>query len=298
MQPEDDVSDLLPTEATLFVPVGVEIQAVLVFSRHGLGQSMYGSDSWRVAAARRCLALVEVDLRTESNGWPAHLAPEQAAIQLERVLDVLGDESGESTLANAPLITWGHSSGAYLWTTTGPFLADRLVAHIGFHGSAPVSLFQDDDESYPRVFGPTFLAVPGLFVLADQEPASIRDRVIEQVQVGRLYGAHWAVSLHQDARHWDEIGSFEIIDAFVGHTLAMRLPENASQPLIPAIYDGGVLGVMDHRRDLDLELERLFDVQLYPADAKTRSYTTTSWLPNTTFADQWFETQVAQIGAQ
>lgn len=288
--PSDAEPDLRVAEASMFVPSGLDaIRGVVVLSRAGAGTENYEHPAWRAAAARDGYALVDVDLRPLEDEVSAWRYPDQAASLLLAVVDELEGVSGLQGLAEAPLVPWGHSAGAFMMTPLAATIPERVAGFVAFHGAVN-TWAMGDEEVHGRLMGDAFLAVPGLVTVGELDADGIATSAAAFAEEGTDLGAHWAFAVDPDSDHWGYEVGLELVHAFVAEALATW--EGA--PVEPWV------GYLDHHRALGEDgtgRQVVESCAIGTTSSRSVLEAGDSWLPSADFALRWHAHHDVLVGA-
>jgi hypothetical protein len=138
-----------------------------------------------------------------------------------RALDALAGASGRAEVARCPIVLFGHSSAGQLVAAMSSVLAGRTAGFVVYKGGARTRGGAFVHEKL--LMSEEHLRVPGLVVVAERDPAGLRDASIRLVQRGRARGARWALAIEPGGGHCDLGATRGLTVPFVEEVLGARL---------------------------------------------------------------------------
>jgi hypothetical protein len=253
----------------MFVPDGVRrIRAVFVAIDYVLGQQLASDPQWRRLAESLDSAILQANVEKIQNGLAGRQPFNDATLGggegLLTVLQRLADETGHPELSTAPLLFWGFSAAGAFGSSFAGLYPERTLGFVRYH-SGP---FLGGDVW-------TIGQVPGLFFVAGQDSATMRENVTTLWRSGRALGAAWTYAFEPHAVH--------------GSNRDRRRADDLLMPWIAA--------VMRHRVLPDGTLRAVTDATGLLADIRSGSVMPSagfagpaqeaSWLPEAISARGW-----------
>lgn len=234
---------------------------------NGDGRHLAGDPEWQDLARRLDAAIVAVNLRTEIRGDADirryHRADQGSGAALVRALETFARDSRRPELASLPWFACGHSAGGQWAYGLANVYPERTAAFAAIKGGV-----------YETRFDPQSRAVPGLFIIGENDETFRAVAITTLFERERQAGALWAVAWEADSGH--ELGrGAELARAWFHEVAKLRLTQSRPSTLTPVPRERGLLG---RRSDYSLH-----DTILAPADNPVR----TVWLPGPISAKLW-----------
>jgi pimeloyl-ACP methyl ester carboxylesterase len=234
---------------------------------NGDGRHLASDPNWQDLARRLDAAIVAVNLRTEIRGDADirryHRADQGSGAVLVRALETFARDSRRPELASLPWFACGHSAGGQWAYGLANVYPERTAAFAAIKGGV-----------YETPFDPRSRAVPGLFIIGENNETFRAVAITTLFERERQAGALWAVAWEANSGH--ELGrGAELARAWFHEVAKLRLTQSRPSTLTPVPRERGLLG---RRSDYSLH-----DTSPAPAEDSMR----TVWLPGPISAKLW-----------
>jgi pimeloyl-ACP methyl ester carboxylesterase len=244
---------------------------VLAPGWNGDGRGLAADRAWQQLARELGCGLVGVHLKTDAvkEGTRVyHQADRGSGAAWLAALAKLAQSSGRPEIAKLPWLAWGHSAGGQWAYGLACVYPDRVASFVAVKGGV-----------YQTRFNPLARAVPGLFVIGENDETRRAASITDLFERERRQGAAWAVAWEANSGH--EVGrSGELARSFLREAAALRLPTTAitaPAELIRLHVGQGWVG----------QRSNYTEAVSWPTTAETRVRTV--WLPGPESARVWRE---------
>jgi len=283
--PSQAEADMMMMPSTIFFPSGDEVKLLLVFEANADGSVEFADAAWRQSALENGYALAEVKLVANDGAAAASMFPEQAASRLMRILSAFAAVTGHTEIETCKLALWGHSAGSHLMTPVASILSDRIAAYVAYKGGAGIDgagrLLHEDLLTDAK-----FLKIPGLVIVASNEPDGLKDAGYVLFAEGRARGARMMMAIEKNGFH---IG--------VGTTNDIMIPFIEAVVSASGTAESGWMGRLSfHRvkgRYDGFSTDVVDAAQIAPFQSMYANATSQSLIPTEALAELWqaYETE-------
>lgn len=232
---------------------------------NGDGRAEINSPRWQTFARENRLGLIGVFLQSEERDDipPYHAAQMGSGAAFLNAVTRLSKEAGRPSLENAPLLFWGHSAGGQFGYGMACYAPTRVAAFAAIKGGVYLS------KPAPGTY-----AVPGIFIVGEQDEVGRAMNITWLFETGRIQRAPWCLAFEPDRGHEQGRANALILPFFRGVLALGRRTANQSNKNI-SMAPGTLLGV---RSSLAI---------LKGTDSKGVEPQRTVWLPDTLTAKAW-----------
>lgn len=234
---------------------------------NGDGRTLATDPGWQKLARQLDAAIVAVHLRTDprddDDPRRYHRAELGSGAALVRALEIFARDTARPELATLPWFAWGHSAGGQWAYGLANVYPERTAAFVATKGGV-----------YETPFNPRSRAIPGLFIIGENDETFRALAITTLFERERQAGALWAVAWETNSGHEPGRGA-ELARAWFHEVAKLRLTQSRPSTLTPVPHELGLLG---RRSDYSLH-----DTSPAPADDPVR----TVWLPGHASAKLW-----------
>ena len=248
----------------VYVPESVEtVRAAFYISMHGIGNIK--TPILQKFAEEEQLALVAM------NGDPVKRGVKSVSV-LEEYIQKLADLSGHPELAQAPIMTFGHSNGTGFSASFPRDWPARTIAWVAFHpGFSGYVQFPNTEK------------VPALVMCGSRDKYFLnarQDKVVAKMRSSRQAAMCAMIECGVGHSPADAPATWAFIIDFLKAAMRVRLAEDGS--LKPVDIKSGWLGAT-----YDLEAGGHQRLEIAPYADFPGDKSTANWLPDGTFAKIW-----------